>query len=184
MVVPVTSSIVTLRCLVRCFQSFCGRFVDQEMVLARNFCCRSIFQKTLKQFEPAVSELFEEHLLVRLTSRRTRRVCLGHAICLSEVRLTSRLFTVKTLLFSLKSNMEFISHHRKATLSLAFSSPMDQSFGSIPRSQVQLTRTAVFGAETSIAIETGNLSMRENLFITTTYACATLIRLLVQTGRE
>ena len=99
MVVPVTSSIVTLRCLVRCFQSFCGRFVDQEMVLARNFCCRSIFQKTLKQFEPAVSELFEEHLLVRLTSRRTRRVCLGHAICLSEVRLTSRLFTVKTLLF-------------------------------------------------------------------------------------
>ena len=99
MVVPVTSSIVTLRCLVRCFQSFCGRFVDQEMVLARNFCCRSIFQKTLKQFEPAVSELFEEHLLVRLTSRRTRRVCLGHATCLSEVRLTSRLFTVKTLLF-------------------------------------------------------------------------------------
>ena len=36
----------------------------------------------------------------------------------------------------------------------------------------------------SIAIEIGNLSMRENLVITTAYACQTLIRLPVQTGRE
>ena len=78
------------------------------MVLARNVCCRSIFQKTLKQFGPAASELFEEHLLVRLTSRLTRRVFLGHAICLSEVRLSSRLFTVKTLLFF--PEIEFAVH--------------------------------------------------------------------------
>ena len=75
LVVAVTSSIVTSRCLVICFHCFGARSGDQEMILARNIDYRSILQKPLKQFGPAASKYerwkmdIKERLSVRLTSQ-------------------------------------------------------------------------------------------------------------------